>query len=162
MPPFPKICNRGSQIGQVKILHQGNAHGSGYANGHVGIAAEVAVNLKCEEQRGQCQSAARMSFWVGIHGININGQTICDDHFLKQTPYEQLSTLNQAIVVESLNHVQLRQDVARSFDWTRYQLREECHKGHEIDQRLLALDATRVDVDTIAQGLKTKELYADR
>ena len=59
VPPSPELCDVAREVGVGEVAHQVDAEEAGGTDGDVGVAGEVAVDLKGEEERPQHQRAAR-------------------------------------------------------------------------------------------------------
>jgi hypothetical protein len=55
VPAPPEVLDVGGEVGALEVDHQIEAHHAGSANGDVGVAGEVAVDLDREEQGGDDQ-----------------------------------------------------------------------------------------------------------
>ena len=90
MPSSPKILYRSRSIWEIEILHQSNAHNSRASNRDIGIAREIAINLKGKEHRSKCHSKAVEGITALrrnpiIDGINIKSNLIGYYNFLKKS-----------------------------------------------------------------------------
>lgn len=59
VPPPPELCDVAREVGVGEVAHQVDAEEAGGTDGDVGVAGEVAVDLKGEEEGSQHQRAAR-------------------------------------------------------------------------------------------------------
>ena len=85
-------------------------------------------------------------------------------HLHKQPPEHASETGNKIFVPEKIflfNGFNLRKKVFAFLDRTRNQLREEAYKECIINDVLLGLDFTAVNIDDIADGLECIERNAD-
>ena len=58
MPTAPKLGDVAAEIRYVEVAHQLDTEQLGCADGNVGVAREVAINLEGEEYRGKQQCAS--------------------------------------------------------------------------------------------------------
>ena len=77
MPSLPEITQAGRQIRIIKVKHQGYTHHSCYPAGHVGIAAEIEIDLPGEGKSRQNQCQAFTIARCSVNFIYIQGKKIC-------------------------------------------------------------------------------------
>ena len=85
MPAAPKFCNALGEIWGVEVLHQSETQNFCGPSGNIGIAGEIAVNLKSEQNGGQnCHKTIIIIVaQVIVDGIDENSCPIRNDQFLE-------------------------------------------------------------------------------
>ena len=117
MPPLrPKFRHRRREIRSAKVFHQVDPEDLRRADRHVGIAREVAVELKREEVGRQDQVRRGAEGGQPVCAIDEGGQPVGDDHLLEQTPEHQLQALGHAARAERHRLTELRQERLRALD----------------------------------------------
>ncbi len=162
VPPAPKLGNIAAEIRHVEISHQPDTKKFCCANGDVGITRKVAVNLESEQDGSQKQCAAALVLISVENLIDINGAIVRHHDFLEQAPKDLPHAIDGFIVVEFSWFLKLRQEVCGSFDRTRHQLREEAHESEKLHNVVCRLQLATIDINTVAQGLKSVKANADR
>ena len=162
MPAPPEICHRIREIGTPEIGHQVVAHDASCTDGHIRVAREVAINLNgkencCENQEG-CRVAAR----TRVDRVDNHGQAVGDDHFLDQTPEDELKPLNDSLGLEMRFAAELRKQTMAALDGPGHQLREEGDVEREDAQMALSRSVAPIDIDRVSDGLEGVEGDAKR
>lgn len=157
MPSPPEIGDGYSQIGPFEIRHQVEAHYFGTANGNIGIAAKVAINLEGEKESRQQQGDAIMIGEIIVSNIHVVGKPVGNNHFHKVPPQNQPQPLRDIIRTEFMNSMKLRQQVFRPFYRPCDKLGEKGDKQGVGEEILLRLNIPPVYIHNIAYGLKGVE-----
>ncbi len=154
MPALPEVAHAARQVRVVEVQHQANTHHPGNAPGHVGVTAEVEVNLpgkkKCRQDQGRGVEVAGRSVDPG----DIQRQVIRQGDLLEITHDEDREAVGEVPQSHGNARPQLRQEIARPLDRPRQQPREERDKGRMGQETLLPRYRAAMDIDDIANGLQ--------
>ena len=71
VPPRPEIAQPAGQVGIVEIQDQVEAHHSGQAAGHVGVAAEIEEDLPGKGEGGRYQRRGGVGLGVVVHRLHV-------------------------------------------------------------------------------------------
>ena len=162
VPPPPELRNRCGQIGVVKVLVEPETKNPAQADGHIGVAGKVKVDLKAEGQ--QAHPAARRRQRPGSLGRQLgipqSADGVRQQHFFSKAHTEPAGSQGKVLravdpVIQVLCHGLVLDD--RPCD----QLREHGDEGAEADDVPLHRGILPVDVDGVAHGLEGKEGNAD-
>ena len=160
VPPPPELRHGAGLIGIVEVLQKPEAEQPAQADGHIGIAGEVEIDLerKCQRPQPRRDHGGRGHGRDLLpHGTHLVGQ----QHLLAQADDEPLHTgagpcQRLAVPVLQIGGHRLVLD-----DRPRDELREQRHIGAEIDDVPLGRHQSPVHVDGIAHGLERVERDAD-
>lgn len=86
MPTTPKLRNVPAEIRHVEVAHQPDTKQLRRTDGYIRIPREVAVNLKREQHRRQCQRAARLLTYRPEDRIHVRRAVVCHHYLLEQAP----------------------------------------------------------------------------
>ena len=161
VPAVPEVPHRGREERLAKVLHQRHAHDLRRADGDVGVAAEVAVDLEREQHARERHGAAGLSGGSIEHGIHEERQPVGDDHLDEQAPRHAREPCADALSVKALVGAQLPEQRAGALDGAGDELREERDEQRVAEKIRLRVDVAAVDVDGVAQRLKRVERDAD-
>ena len=92
VPPLPEITQPGRQVRVVEIQHQADAKQPADPASHIGIAAEIKIDLPGEGERGQRQCGSLVLFWFGVDRGDVQRQVVGQGDFLEQPHDEQATT----------------------------------------------------------------------
>ena len=162
MPAPPEVRYGHSEIRALKVLHQLKAHDLRRADGDIGIARKVTVNLKREENRRNQHSRAFVVIAVIEHLIDQNRGAVSNDNFEEEAPHHPKQTVADVIVFQLMRRVELRQEVGRTFNRPGDQLREEADERRVLDEIRLHAHVAAVNINDIRQRLKDVERDANR
>ncbi len=90
MPPFPEVWYRGREVWEIEVVTKVDTEEFRGPSGDIGIAGEVGIDLDGEEDGGDHERAACCGFRGGIGTGNVGGKSICNNHFLKEPPDNEL------------------------------------------------------------------------
>ena len=164
VPAAPEIADARREVRRVEVLHQVEAEDLRRADRDHRVAAEVAVDLQRKRQRRQQQRHAAEGRVVVPDGVHEDRSPVGDDHLQEESPDHQDGALGHAFRVPQLLFVSvlyLGQQVFRTLDGSRHELREERHEQRVAQQVLLRLRVAAVHVDDVAQRLERVERDAD-
>ena len=155
--------DRGGRVGRVEVLGEAEPEQQRAADGDVGVAAEVRVDLDGVARR----SPNRISRFVCASGFANTGSTIADATKLEMTtflnrPAKISRSASAASSRRGSGHlVELRQQLARPHDRPGDEVREERQVDREVEERR-RLGVPSVRVDDVAEGLEGEEGDPDR
>ena len=95
MPAVPEVAQAGGGVGVVEVQHQAEAHDCGDAAGHVGVAAEVEVDLPAERHRRQDQRRRLELAGVAVDRVDVLGQVVGQRHLLEEADQEQRQAVGE-------------------------------------------------------------------
>lgn len=162
MPTTPKLRNVAAEIRHIEVAHQPDTEQLRRTDGYIRIPREVAVNLKREEHRCQCQRAARLLTYRAEDRIHIRRAVVRHHYLLEQAPQYLPHTVHRLLIVEHPPLLKLRQQVRCPLNRSCHQLREEtqkCRKRYQVPRRrYLSL----IHINGIRQRLKGVETNPHR
>ena len=122
---MPELGDIGRQVRHVEVPRQLVAEHVRGAEGHVGVAGEVAVNAQREGERGQPDRARVVLFWMFKNRPGIKRHTVGNGQLLEKAHQEELHAELHARPIKTFVAARLRQEVARSDDGTGDEVRKE-------------------------------------
>ena len=159
MPPPPEFGDAPGDIGPLEILVKVEAEHAAKADGHVGVAGEVAVNLQRIAHRPQ----PREGGGGGVSGkgcVGHGGQLVGQQHLFGKADEEPVDAFGEVrpvfLPVEQLVGHRLVLD-----DGPRHQLGEKGDVQAGVQRVFLHLRVPPGHVEDIAHGLKGEEGDAD-
>lgn len=156
MPTFPEIPRRHGEVRPVEVVGKVDAHHPPRANGDVGITTEIKINL--EPKQEGCHPDVKGRERVGITGkgtIHQRRYAVGEHNLFNQARQDEQQALVKILKVEHALPKQLWQHLARAQDGPRNQLRPEGHIHQKCRKPLCWLLDTSVDIDGVADGLKS-------
>jgi len=159
VPALPEVGDADRLIRGIEVLRQSNAEQQADADGHVRIAREVEIDLQAIADRGHPGFEERQDGIGRKQRIDMLGDAVGDDAFLKQADREQEQPLGELPGVKRHALAQLRHDVRVVQDRAGDQVREERNREREAP-RTEVLDLTLVAVDQPGDDLKGEKRQA--
>ena len=162
MPPPPELRHGGGGIGVVEVFREVKAQHLPHADGHVGIAGEVEVDLKAEGRDAQPAADGRQRPGRLRRQLRVPQCTdaVGQQHFFRKAHGEPPCPGGERRCrVRPVN--QLRRNILIADDRPRHQLREHGHIGAEGHHVPLGGSVLPVDINGIAHGLKGEKGNAD-
>lgn len=161
VPSAPELGDVAAEVRAGEVLPEADAEELRRADGHVGVAGEVGVDLEGVEDGSKQERAAGLRLNIGPDLVNVLGAAVGDDDFLEEAPEELSQAVCGCGVVECARFCVLWEEVGGASDGAGEELGEEADKGgvrYEVTGRL---DLLLVDVDGVAEGGEGVEAYAD-
>ena len=163
MPSSPELCYGLGNVGIVEVLQVIEAEDLAEADGHIGISAEIEVDLESESQSSDPgKRCSRMASHVH-HGVDLfpDDCHLVGDEDLFGKAHDEASDAcsDPALVGNSVLKLDLH--VGVSDDGACDELREQryvCSQGYDV---LLALDLASKYVNYVGHGLEGIEADAD-
>src|SRR6185369_242810 len=159
-PATPKIPQVHSGIGQIEIDHDVEAQQFGAASGNVGVAGEIAINLKRESDRAEDDHRAA-GIRVTVNHFDQRREVIGQHDFLKHSPQTKPKTFLQHRAGDFQRRLELRQQMPRAFDGSGDQLRKKRDEGEEVHQIARGFDLAAIDIDRVTHALECIERNSD-
>ncbi len=95
VPPSPEVLEVDGRVGPAEVLGEPEAHQQGEADGDVGVAAEVGVDLDGVAVDGEQHLEGRVLLGVGEHRVDhVRGQVGGEHHLLGQAGHDQPAGLD--------------------------------------------------------------------
>ena len=159
MPPPPELRDASRKVGVVEILHKMEPQHPPQADGHVGIAGKVEVNV---QGKGHGVHPVKQDgFFAALaEQLNQQGKIIRKDNLFPQ-PHQKPPQTHRRVFPAVLPVLQLPGDVCIADDGPRNQLGKQGDIRAEVDEVLLCRDAAAIDVDGVAQALEGVKADAD-
>ena len=86
MPALPEISTTVGFVGAVEVLRQAVAHEQGHADRHVGVPAEVGVNLQGVAVEGHQHLKTAVGFRGGENPVvEVHGNPVRQQHLFQQS-----------------------------------------------------------------------------
>jgi hypothetical protein len=126
VPAPPEIAQRQRHVGTIEVLRQLVAEQQREADRHVGIAREVAVDLRREAVEGERELRGRVRVRVAVDRVDHAPGELVGDHCLLQHPaddQEDRGTRQHRARVA--RRAQLRQELVGPDDRPGHEMREE-------------------------------------
>ena len=157
VPPAPELTYVAREIRVAEVLHQAEPEEARRADGDVGIAREIAVNLEREQHCPYQQRAARQRGVIGEDRVDHDGTAVGDNHLLEQTPQDAAHPVDRSLVIKGAQAVKLRQQVCGALDRPGHKLRKKSDVGEECRDVRGRLKLAAIYINRIAQGLECVE-----
>ena len=158
MPAFPELARVLGLVGRVEVFGQVETHEHGHADGNVGVAREIGVDLQGIAEQGHQVLEACIKHGLGKHHVNeVDGDVVAQDDFLHQAVHDPEHGDTELLAAEEVFLVELRDELVGPHDGTCHQLREEAHIEAEVKDIAYRRDAVAVHIHDVADGLEGVE-----
>src|SRR5690606_446579 len=158
----PELGGAARQIRAAEILHELNAEQERNADGDVGVAGEVAIDLEGEEINADQQLHRRREGGDAEIAVDERREIVGDHQFLEEAPADQLQAEHKAVGIGAHPVPDLRQKRGRALDRPGEDLREISDVERDMAGALFLRQPPHIDVDEIARRRKGVEGIADR
>ena len=158
MPAPPELAEGGGAVGLVEIAREVEAEQRGHADRHVGIGAEIAVDLRRIGVEGQPGIGRAHRRGVAIDRVHqLGGQGIGQQQLLGQAAGDQQPGHDEGDPppIRPLRHQ--RQEMRGAHDRPRRQVREEADIDQHVQRAALGHRVLAVDIEDVAQRLEHEE-----
>ena len=160
VPPPPEFGDGPGDVGVIEVLQEVEAKHLAQADGHVGVAGEIVVDLQGVAQGAQPGERGRQAVPQAEGPVGHHRQLVGEEHLLAQTHDKPAAPGGEVrpdlfAVVDLLGHCLILDDGAGD------ELGEKGDVKPHLQGRALHLPPVPVDVQHIAQGLEGKEGDAD-
>ena len=161
MPPPPKLGNGAGAVGIAEILQEVEAEHPPQADGHIGIAGEIVINLHGVAQGAQPREGGGKASRLHSEGpVGHHGHLVGDEHLFPQSG-EEAHTAGGNIGPALLAAVDLLGHRLIFDDGPGNELGEEGDVEAHLEGGALNLSPAPGHVQDVAQGLEGKEGDAD-
>ena len=160
MPAAPKLGNALGKVGAVEVAHQTDAEKLGRAHSHVGIAREIAVNLKGKAENAHPKVGGGNGVGVGKDIVGDGGAIVGDEHLFQQSPQDEPHAVDGHRTAEFLLDCELGEELCGPLDRACDELREKADEGKKARGAALGRQAAAIDVYDVARNLKGVETDA--
>lgn len=161
VPASPEVCNAFGLVGSVEVERKSEAQKKGQPDGHVAVAAEVAVELNGITIQPQQVFNTRVKAWIVEYAVyEIEADVVGDDGFLEKAYENEVNASPEHVAGYSQGLANLRDKVARPYDGACYQLWKERHEESIVEQRGQRGEFAPIYVNGIAQALKGEKTDA--
>ena len=137
-----------------------NAKKACRANGDVGVAREISVNLEGEEHGAHHECGARVICVIGEDVVDVDSAGVGHHHFFEEPPQDQPQPADRSGVVKLASRGDLGQQGRGTFDGAGHELGEEADKRRKLNQIVCRLKSPTVNVNRVGEGLKGVEADA--
>ena len=163
VPTPPELGDGGRLVGAVEVLGELESEQEGDADGHVGIARKVAVNLEGVAIDGKeiFESAVQVGL-VENTLDEVDADIVGNDGFLEESGDDVEDTRAKHGIGDHERAANLWDEVAGTNDGACHQLREETDVEGIIEQPVEGLDVASIDIDGVTQRLEGEEGNAHR
>jgi len=160
VPPPPEFGDGPGDVGVIEVLQEVEAEHLAKADGHVGVAGEIVVDLQGVAQGAQPGEGGGQAVPLAKGPVGHHRQLVGEEHLLAQTHDKPAAPGGEVrpdlfAVVDLLGHCLILDDGAGD------ELGEKGDVKPHLQGRALHLPPVPVDVQHIAQGLEGKEGDAD-
>ena len=158
MPPPPELSHGGGEIGVVKVFVKPEAQDAAQADGHVGVAREVEVNLKAEskEPRPATRHRQRSGALGGQAALPQGPGGVGQQDLFGKAHGEPAGPFREVLRRDGPPDQLLRHGFILH-DGPGDELGEQGHIGPEVNDVPLDRRVPAVDVDGITHGLEGEE-----
>ncbi len=161
MPASPVFGDTARDVGVVEVLQEFESEDGAESDRHVGVPAEVVVDLEGIANRSKPGGhAVQLVDRLGKHFVGYSSQRVGEEHLLGEAHDEAFHAVGDFLEVHRamLNLVGY---VVVFDDRSCHQLREEGDVECEFVDILLRLDFLEIDVHDVADGLEGIERDTD-
>ena len=157
MPLAPELLDGRGRERVVEVLQVGETEHARNADGHIGIGAEVEVDLQQVGERREPRRRRRHVAQLGAEdGIDGHRQHVGDEHLLRQAHDEALKAHRHPFPSDGAVR-QLLVDIVVADDGAGDELREKRDVEHHVQQIALRRHIAPVHVDDVGDGLERVE-----
>ena len=154
MPPPPEFLDGLSEIGRIKVFRQIDAQHFRRADGHIGVARKVAVDLQGIDQSGEHQEDAGIALIAAIDRIDEDRRPVRNAELQEKAPGQDQEAPAQLGKVRLLGLLILGQQLVAPADRAGEDLRKEGDKQCKPQKILFRLVFAFIDVDQVPRRLE--------
>ena len=160
MPAAPELRDGRGYVRQVKVLAVAEAEDAAKANGHIGIAGEIEIDLEHEHQRSEPCADERAVSTAGAQRRNDLARIIGKQDLLGKANDKALRALEGRARRGAAVH-ELPGNLLIAHNGALHHLREHREVEQQIEERTLRLDLTAIDIRHIGDNLEGIERQAE-
>ena len=160
VPPLPVLSDVDSEERQAEVFQTLDAQYPAHADGHVGIAGEVGVQLEGVEHGSNGERGGVVVGIVVEYGIGVAANHVSHTHLLEHSPQHALAALGYVGPIKLVSRSQLLQEALRTVNRAGENGGEESHVGRESDEVALRIHLPAVYLDQVTDELEREEADA--
>lgn len=161
MPAFPEACGVGGLVGRVKVFGQIEAHEHGHADGDVGIAREVGIDLERVDEQGGEVLEGGVEQRIFEDTVNEgDGEVVGEDKFFEEAVHDPEDGDAELAAREEEGLVELGDELVGTDDGACHELGEEGGVEAKVEDVVGVLHFAFIDIDDVADVLKGEEADA--
>ena len=136
VPAAPEVAEAGRAVRAAEVLREDVTHQQREPDRHVGVAGEVAVDLRRVRVRGEQRrpALAYASGTAKTGSTTVAREVVGDDHLLDQPERDQRDARADRDLVRIPRLGQLRKELARAHDRPGHEVREEAEIDRDVDR----------------------------
>ena len=158
VPPPPELGDGGGAVGVVEVLRELEPEQEGDADGHVGVAREVAVNLEGVAIDGQEVLQAAVEVGLVEDALHeVDGDVVADDGFLEESGHDVEDAGAEHLAGDEEGAANLGDEVAGTDNGACHELGEEADVEGVVEQAVEGADVAPIDIDGVAERLEGEE-----
>lgn len=158
MPSFPKTCRIGRLVGRVEVLGQVESHQHCYADGDVGVARKVGIDLKGIDEKRGAVLERRIEQRIVKHTVDeTHSEVVAEDDFLEQTVQNPEHGDSELAAGKEEWFVELGHELVGADDGACHQLGEKSGVEGKIQHILHMRDFSFIDIHYVADILECEE-----
>ncbi len=158
MPALPELGDRARGVGAVEIAREAETHHARHADGHIGIAGKIEVDLERIANRAQPRRIGRKDSVGPVGGVDHGAERIGDQELLRQADDEDHHAPVDVLAAQrTLMRLQLFAHFSKAHHWPGDQVREQEDINGEAGQLGLGLDGAGKDVQLVGQEMEDVE-----
>ncbi len=163
VPTSPKVGNARTVVGRIEVQREVETQQQGYADSHIAIAAEIAINLQSVAIDAQQIFYTAIKCGIIKYAIHeVQTDIIADNRLLEQSYHNEIHPAREHVVRDNNGLSYLWSEVCRPYNRPCNQLGEERNIESIVEYRWQRFQRTAVHIDSIAETLKGKETYTYR
>ncbi len=163
VPAAPEVARRHRLVRAVEVLGQLDPEQPPEADRHVGVAAEVEVDLERVAEQAEPRARGVEAGGQRQQRVDQVAEAVRDQHLLAEPHAEEEDALPPARVDAGPGDArELRDELVVARERARHQVREEAHEAGEAHEVALGGGLAAPDVDDVRQRLEGVEADAGR
>src|SRR5579871_4539081 len=163
MPASPEVPYADRAIRRIEVLRNVDPEQIAQPDGHIRVAAEIVVELKCEAERAQ-PGAGERELPAGAKKIVYQGRdAVGDHHFFDQPDDKDPDAARHVILLRArIQMLQIVFDLAKTHDRAGDKLGKQADIGQILEEIMSRADAPCSNIHDIGDGVKRVEADSDR
>ena len=162
MPALPQAADRGRDEGTIEIERKPGPEHRGKSDRHVGVAAEIAIDLNREADNGEPRGQCARGQILRIDRRNHGRQLVREHQLLDEPEREDRQRRRKSAQRRGGGILELRNEFIRTNDGARDQVREIEDVGQDSRRPVLRRKGFAVDIDEVGDEREADEGYAER
>lgn len=134
VPAFPKACGVGGLVGRIEVFGQVESHKHGHADGDIGIAREVGIDLEGIYEEGAEILEGGVENRIVEHAIHeADGKIVAEDNLLQEAVDDPEHGYAELASAQEIGFVELRDKLVGAHYGACHQLGEEGGVESEVE-----------------------------